>query len=85
MRNGLNEIQDQAHTHTTPIVGSILAQNQNVMFAGGSNINLLQIQPNKMYCEFFLILMSHGLNPHITLTTHFSEKNGTIIYLTAFN
>ena len=32
-----------------------------------------------MYCDFFDLLMAHNLCPHITFSTRFSNKNGTLI------
>ena len=34
---------------------------------------------NAIHCDFFDLLMSYSLNPHITLPTRFTETKGTLI------
>ena len=58
-------------------------QNNNVClsyhFAGDFNINLLKINENEVYNNFFDTLISHSLYPQITLPTRFTRTNGTLI------
>ena len=51
----------------------------NINLAGDTNINLLKMHENKMYCYFCDLLMAHNLYPHIILRTRFSDKNVTLI------
>ena len=57
-----------------------MSQNHNIALVGDTNINILKMHENSMYCDFFDLLMSNSLNPQITLPTRFTiETNGTLI------
>ena len=62
-----------------PVLNSLDMPNHNVILAGDYNINLLKVNDNIQYSEFLDLLMSHSLNPQITLPTRFSINNGTRI------
>ena len=49
------------------------------MLAGDFNINLLKLNDNEIYSNFFKTLVSHSLYPQITLPTRFTRINGTLI------
>ena len=61
------------------VLECIERQNANIILASDTNINLLKMHENIMYCDFFDVLMAHNLCPHITFPTRFSNKNGTLI------
>ena len=63
----------------TPILNCIDSPNHNIILAGDTNINLLQIHNNMLYSEFFDLVMSHSLTPQITLPTRLTRSNGTLI------
>ena len=71
LREFLNEL--------APVVNSLYIPNHNVILAGYFNINLLKANDNILYGEFLDFVMSHSLNPQITLPTRFSTNNGTLI------
>ena len=71
LREFLNEL--------APVVNSLDMLNHNVILAGDFKINLLKVNENLLYGEFLDLLMSHSLNPQITLPTRFSTNNGTLI------
>ena len=56
-----------------------MSQNHNIALVGDTNINLLKMHENSIYCDFFDRLMSYSLNPQITLPTRFTETKGTLI------
>lgn len=53
--------------------------NNNLIIAGDFNINLLKLNENDTYCNFFDTIISHSLYPQITLPTRFTRTNGTLI------
>ena len=52
---------------------------QDLVLAGDYNLNLLKINENEICCEFFDLLTSHSLFPHITLPTRLTNGGGTLI------
>ena len=74
-----NDILKKFIEELTPVLEFIERQNANLILAGDTNINLLKMHENRMYCDFFDLLMAHNLCPQITLPTRFSNKNGTLI------
>ena len=74
-----NDILKEVIEELTPVLECIERQNANIILAGDTNINLLKMHENIMYCDFFDVLMAHNLCPHITFPTRFSNKNGTLI------
>ena len=53
--------------------------NTQLILAGDFNINLLKLNDNEIYSNFFDTLVSHGLYPQITFPTRFTRTNGTLI------
>ena len=53
--------------------------NTQLILAGDFNINLLKLNDNEIYSNFFDTLVSHSLYPQITLPTRFTRTNGTLI------
>ena len=74
-----NQILKQFIEELTPIIDTIMSQNHNIALVGDTNINLLKMHENSIYCDFFDLLMSNSLNPQITLPTRFTETDGTLI------
>ena len=62
-----------------PVVNSLDMPNHNVILAGYFKINLLKVNENLLYGKFLDLLMSHSLNPQITLPTRFSTYNSNLI------
>ena len=62
------------------IISSLENSNNHLIFAGDFNINLLKLNENDSYSNFFDTLISHSLYPSlITLPTRFPRTNGTLI------
>ena len=53
--------------------------NLNIVLAGDYNLNLLKINESEICCEFFDLLTSKSLFPHITLLTRLTHGGGTLI------
>ena len=63
----------------TSLVQDLDNTNFNIVLAGDYNLNLLKINENEICCEFFDLLTSHSLFPHITLPTRLTNGGGTLI------
>ena len=53
--------------------------NLNIVLAGDYNLYLLKINESEICCEFFDLLTSQSLFPHITLPTRLTNGGGTLI------
>ena len=60
-------------------VSSIGNNNTQLILAGDFNINLLKLNENEVYSNFFDTLVSHSLYTQIILPTRFTRTNGTLI------
>ena len=60
-------------------LSSLENNNNQLILAGDFNINLLKLNDNEIYSNFFDTLVSHSLYPQITLPTRFTRTNGTLI------
>ena len=60
-------------------LSSLENKNTQLILAGYFNINLLKLNDNEIYSNFFDTLVSHSLYPQITLPTRFSRTHGTLI------
>ena len=60
-------------------MNSLDMPNHNVILAGDYNIYLLKVNENILYGEFLDLLMSHSLNPQITLPTRLSKITVPVI------
>ena len=63
----LREQTKQFISEFTSLVQDLDNTNFNIVLAGNYNLNLLKI--NEICCNFFDLLTSHSLFPHITLPT----------------
>ena len=61
------------------IISSLENNNNHLILAGDFNINLLKLNENELYSNFFDTLKSHSLYPLITLPTRFTRITGTLI------
>ena len=61
------------------VISSLENSNNNLIIAGDFNINLLKINENIIYSDFFYTLISYCLYPQITFPTRFTRTNGTLI------
>ena len=62
----------------TYIISSLENNNSHLIFDGDVNNNLLTLNENDSYSNFFYALISHILYPLITLHTRFTRTNGTL-------
>ena len=76
----LREQTKQFINEFTSLVQDLDNTNFNIVLAGDYNLNLLKINENEICCEFFDLLTSHSLFPHITLPTRLTNGGGTLIY-----
>ena len=58
---------------------SLENNNNQLILAGDFNINLLKLNDNEIYSNFFDTLVSHRLYPQIPLPTRSTRTNGTLI------
>ena len=75
----LREQTKQFINEFTSLVQDLDNTNFNIVLAGDYNLNLLKINENEICCEFFDLLSSHSLFPHITLPTRLTNGGGTLI------
>ena len=75
----LREQTKQFINEFTSLVQDLDNTNFNIVLAGDYNLNLLKINENEICCEFFDLLTSHSLFPHITLPTRLTNGGGTLI------
>ena len=75
----LNEQINAFITEFSSVAASLGDSNTELIIAGDFNINLLKINENDVYSNFFDTLISHSLYPQITLPTRFTRTNGTLI------
>ena len=75
----LREQTKQFINEFTSLVQDLDNTNFNIILAGDYNLNLLKINENEICCEFFDLLTSHSLFPHITLPTRLTNGGGTLI------
>ena len=77
--NILNEHINDFITKFSSVAASLGDSNNELIIAGDFNINLLKINENEVYSNFFDTLISHSLYPQITLPTRFTRTNGALI------
>ena len=75
----LNEQINAFITEFSSVAASLGDSNNELIIAGDFNINLLEINENEVYSNFFDTLISQSLYPQITLPTRFTRTNGTLI------
>ena len=75
----LREHTKQFINEFTSLVQALDSTNLNIVLAGDYNSNLLKINESEICCEFFDLLTSQSLFPHITLTTRLTNGGGTLI------
>ena len=62
-----------------PIIDITAHQTNNYILAGDFNIDLLKVNNNAKYQEFYDYITGHNLLPNITLPTRLSKRNATLI------
>ena len=72
---GLNAFIDE-FSH---IISSLENNKNHLILAGDFNINLLKLNENVLYSNFFDTLISHSLYPLIILPTRFTRITGILI------
>ena len=75
----LREQTKQFINEFTSLVQALDNTNLNIVLAGDYNLNLLKINESEICCEFFYLLTSQSLFPHITLPTRLTNGGGTLI------
>ena len=63
----------------TTLIVSLEKSNLNINLAGDYNLNLLKINVNESFSEFFYLLVAHSLFPKITLPTRLAHDSATLI------
>ena len=62
-----------------PFLDRLNKPKQEVYLAGDYNINLLKINEESRYADFFDTMATHSFFPHITLPTRLASKSSTLI------
>ena len=75
----LNEHINAFITEFSSVAEYLGDSNNELIFAGDFNINLLKINENEVYSNFFDTLISQSLYPQITLPIRFTRTNGTLV------
>ena len=75
----LREHTKQFINEFTSLIQALDNTNLNIVLAGDFNINLLKLNESETCCEFFDLLASQSLFPHITLPTRLTNGGGTLI------
>ena len=73
------EIDEFISDYMTPLLQKLSSENKSIFLMGDFNINLLQCNDNDHISEYFNILTSNNLLPHITLPTRITDKSSTLI------
>ena len=73
------EINEFISDYMTPLLQKLASENKSIFLMGDYNINLLQCNDNDHISEYFNILTSNNLLPHITLPTRITNKSSTLI------
>ena len=63
----------------TPILSHLDKRNSEIILAGDYNMDLLQINRERIVGEFFYLLISRSFYPQITLPTRLSTMRGSLI------
>ena len=77
--NNTNDIYQTFTNEFTPILENLQNKNREVIIAGDYNIDLLKINDNPTFGNYFNSLVAQSFFPQITLPTRFSDRNCTII------
>ena len=62
-----------------PILEHLQRDNREVTIAGDFNIDLLKINDDVVFCDYFNSILSLGFFPKITLPTRLSDRSCTLI------
>ena len=62
-----------------PIINNIVTRSKNLILAGDFNIDLLKVNTNERFQEFYDFVTGHNLVPNIILPTRLSKHNATLI------
>ena len=62
-----------------PVINNLDHQNHNFILAGDFNIDLLKVNINGKYQEFYDFITEHNMLPNILLPTRLSKRNATLI------
>ena len=62
-----------------PILEHLQRNNREVTIDGDFNIDLLKINDNVVFCDYFNSILSQSFFPKITLPTRFSDRSCTLI------
>ena len=77
--NNTNDIYQTFTNEFSPILKNLQNKNCEVIIAGDYNIDLLKINDNPTFGNYFNSLVAQSFFPQITLPTRFSDRNCTII------
>ena len=62
-----------------PIINNIVTRSKNLILAGDFNIDILKVNSNESFHEFYDFVTGHNLVPNIILPTRLSKHNATLI------
>lgn len=62
-----------------PVIDNFVHQANNLILAGDFNIDLLKVNTNEKFQEFYDFITGNNLLPNITLPTRLSKRNATLI------
>ena len=77
-----NEIVNDSDTFSkelSTLLITIKNLKHSTYVCGDYNIDLLKVEINKHYCDYFDEIISHGFFPKITLPTRISDNSSTLI------
>ena len=63
----------------SPVLTHLQKYNDEIILPGNLNINLLKENQRPIINDFFDIMMTNSIFPHIALPTRLSEKSGSLI------
>ena len=73
------EIDEFISDYLTPLLEKLSSENKSIFLMGDFNINLLQCNDNDHISEYFNMLTSNNILPHITIPTRITNKSSTLI------
>ena len=77
--NNTNDIYQTFTKEFTPILKKLQNKNREVIIAGDYNIDLLKINQNPTFGNYFNWLVTQSFFPQFTLPTRFSDQNCTTL------
>ena len=70
---------DEFNDIISPVLHQISSENKTIILLGDFNIDLIKCCTDTSSSEFFNLISSHNLLPHITLPTRITDRSQTLI------